>query len=1676
MDILPSEEVAQPELLPSEKTNEVFKVSSEAAAERASKYSLALGNSLKPDDVQVLHDRILAGEDRSIRENAALTKDIKLREERFKMISEMSDAAAREGRKLSKPEEDVILALTDDEVVNVRTNPDTFIEKEYAKRVLDMANSYNGEVLFDKVAEEDEDGAYFTEDSFVEVVAGKEIFQRLADEQNQRAAKQSWGGFGIDMITGMVPFYSWYQLNSALSEVKEGLPWLAGNNLAEKVQAIQGLPLEERETVARRAIEELNGDNTLLATQFANALVRYSASSKVIDNIFVSGIDLLGVGAVAVKPAIAGAKAVAGSSKFMTSKEALKESYRKLARETAKPGAEASEVADAAGDTMTAARLSLTRKNLIEKLDARSRNPALPADEIKSLMDVIPGMLNFSELLGGLRTSTSAEVIRRIQNRLDTATDKVLESLFFNPVNMTEQGQNALKAGLDEQVERFRTLYRAPEDMILQVSTTEPGEVLGGGIFAKIKFGLPDGRPFNSMEQADIYVENYLNIGSTPYKLVPEGNGWVVEVLRPVDFSSDRVRNALQIDRQSDYKMLGDTLGKVLSSVRSGADTLPKDVYTSMLGGVLGGARFAELLTEIARPLGKIKDKKAFSDFLRSQATAVDPMYPGQKGKFNSTVGEYEVEWAAKFDRLPTNEEVEAYFTYKKLNDVHYVAKNLGLYADKIRLGLANYQIKNVPGAFEGKLLSAAEIKPGTVGDPGTVISYGVGKEKVKRFSTGSGKELDEVKDLIKNNDAVVIQLSPDGGQKFGMLEELQKILGRSTADYVVVPRNWLEETPLNLRQIPFRPGMHHMYAIEGKVISQPKTFRSADGKVVKYFGDVNAYMVNKNANGENILSAYEAGRKLLVQYNNIKAGRRNSQIEAMEVRRQRLNERFLAAQAKGDVAVTALKKRIKAEDKKIAAARKDAMKPESQLFQEMRDYVEKNLGIPFKQFMQDFGPKGRLDPDVPLMIRNMNSSLSDSYDLAKMLKNDDADSFNFIKASESQYNLYNNSVNLKFTQERGEIMKEFVELGDQELPLYGLQGSELLDPMTTLDRSLNTITRGLNFEAAKHDAAEKYIAAFGPALDRTQDIQRRDPIMAMMYAPFKEGADPDMVQAAAAYRARVQQFFGLYKTIDQRKMEYWSKKMLTGIDPDTGKYSHMAMHKILNMTDPTQKIKAIAFHASMGFMNIKQLFLNANTASHVIGLAGPVRGSKATAAALIQSVALRGDKDLDGVAGKAMRALGFTDEDYVEATEAMRRAGWDKVGKENAYREHHMNGNVIQTNVGKYLDYGLLPMKEGDLFARRAGWNAAYFKWREANPGKKLKDSDISNLLYDADKYTVNMTQAANSAVQEGVAGIATQFWTYQLRLMEQFMGKRLTMQEKTRLFTTYSALYGVPVAAGATLGFMPVHESMRKWYLDKGINVDDSTLHKLVNDGALSYLTEIVAGEKTNINTAYGPSGIPFFYDIWEGETGVIDALTGASGSVIARFAEDILPVFPWIMDAINPNTNAITPTGRDFWDVIGNVSTLSNAEKAYFALGWGKYFDKYGAEIADNKGVIRPIMYALTGLTADKIEDYYALRSNDIQYRIWQNKQRKKVMEDLRSGIISDSPEERAMYMSRAKVRSAGADFDPTQLSRMAIEVFGENKSLLENQISRTRNLSSEERERIKMLNRKLLGAKE
>src|SRR5690606_13631739 len=126
------------------------------------------------------------------------------------------------------------------------------------------------------------------------------------------------------------------------------------------------------------------------------------------------------------------------------------------------------------------------------------------------------------------------------------------------------------------------------------------------------------------------------------------------------------------------------------------------------------------------------------------------------------------------------------------------------------------------------------------------------------------------------------------------------------------------------------------------------------------------------------------------------------------------------------------------------------------------------------------------------------------------------------------------------------------------------------------------------------------------------------------------------------------------------------------------------------------------------------------------------------------------------------------------------------------------------------------------------------YLQWRERNPKAVWNDKAISEVLSRAEMLSGNMTAGSNAIWQQGIPSVPTSYWSYNVRLMEMFTGKRLSYAEKGRMFATFGLLWGVPSALGLSpAGIFPLQDFYRQYLLDKGIDVSDSVLQTILSKG---------------------------------------------------------------------------------------------------------------------------------------------------------------------------------------------------------------------------------------------------
>lgn len=1525
------------------------------AQERAKKYALALDNDpgVSEDD---LYNMILTpGSIESERQFRAAMNDTENARIKHELMRSIVERAGMEGRKVNQNELEFIRNLSSEEVVQMRTDPQTFFEKAYASKRIAATEAADTR---EDVEPEEVHGTSAMADAMETIVGMKEVAQLVNEELQGRVKQLSMGAYAISAgSSALVPFVQWYNIQNAV----KGAPTtsiLPGSNKLEQIQYLWNLPtVEQFNTELRQAVEDIASRNVTDAAQFAREVLSYGGSDALFDNILVAGGDLAtfipGAGAIRM------GKGVVRSAR-------TGEKFRDVMKTLNKPNATEAEIADAIGDVRYAAGLTVQQK-LRRLLSASGRRTYAMND----LFDEIPSFFDTEAILKGGRTiKTNIEVARRIAEDLTRQGSKVVDTMLFEALRSSARvTPEMLRLGADEAATKLRLQYNLPEDTILDVSTTLPDESLGGVSSARVAIGKTDGGLFEHPRTA----YNMAKImGLTEFEILAKPGGHYISVTRPIDLTSDRLRDQLRVEVRRTADDLGNYLASFLAPIRSGEDVLPERIIRDMKVATAGGSKFVELVRSMSTKAVAQKNNKDFHAFLKWQQRFERPNGEGY-GKYSHSIAELEQDWFSQFNRMPTEGEIEAYFNYVRLNDIHYLSMNFTRYLEKQNIGLMEFEIGGLNN-IEGKIIDRL---PDQTDDFARIL---VMSDKPYVYRTdipniNKGYDLNTARELVEKEGYAVVQLSQTGAER--LLQSTDDVIshftkrqggGHRNIQYVVMKQP--KSRPLSFKQSPYQPGGHSI-APSGYYGSIAQITPTRDGGGV-YYGDRNLFHFADESVGKEVAKNWNTARKMLKDYMGALS------LNARKIKKFK-NEAF---------------------ERKLAK------------------FVNDNLPINYAEFKAMYiGRNASMNLDDPFVLRYYTQSSADAADLNELtgIKN------NIQRFSDSQHNLYRGHVNLEFAQKRGEPIRAVERPGDPTKPLFGVAKMEYIDPYDALNRSMRSVVNQNNLNQVRMTMAENFIADFGDLLDDTTRAQRLDPTDAMFNGKFKDnisGDDRIRLRYAEAYRGRARQFFSL-KSDTEKYYDYLAEKLIAPISPDMAKGMQRFIHESLGESAIISKIKGIAFHLNIGLFNPIQLVLQAQTFTHMASIS-PHFALNAANAATVQAW-LNKAGYTDEAIKHAARYYGGNADEFIEMTQALKRSGWDIVGREVATAPDQLTTDVIQSKYGRFLDAGLVFFRNGEQFVRRSGFNIAYKEWRAANPTAKLTDEVIAGLIQRADLLSVNMTQASNAAWQRGIWSIPTQFMSYHVRLLEQLSGKRLTGWEKFRVLTGASLFYGIPIGVGGqALPFLPIYDTTRQWMLGNGMDPNNDIITRVATEGMLDVLIEQLLGEDTNFQNRYGPSGIPIVQDIVSGDKTALEIMAGPSGGTISNILADVAPIVPWMYSTLHPELNAQPIKMSDLTDVLANVKSLGIVEKMYIAYSTGKFLDRQGGVIdSGNTGTSAYVM-ALFGLTPQRIEDMYSIMA-DQRGREEAERKIQRQLDAVYTKMTdpSTSPSEQQYYFNRAQI---------------------------------------------------------
>lgn len=944
-----------------------------------------------------------------------------------------------------------------------------------------------------------------------------------------------------------------------------------------------------------------------------------------------------------------------------------------------------------------------------------------------------------------------------------------------------------------------------------------------------------------------------------------------------------------------------------------------------------------------------LKQNKVFEEFKRTldyARKAIDPE-TGLKGYFFRTPGEIEAFYMNNFQRMPSFPEIEAYFAHVKLTEADRIFREMSEYRNRIREGAEQHQLfflsdkqKVGSGYFDGVQKTTWPSGNGQV----LVMGRNKGDERLAYVSNQKGgfnsAELERYKEGVKEGRYKIIEIYRPMDYP---LRDFSDIAGNNYVRYVITDN--YESKPLEFNHVNRRGGGHFEYDYDNyikqaQVIPQGVSQSANDlRKIVSnlYVGDTTLMPISSRALGKEMVDKLNAARELIKE------------------------ERWAEAKA----------------------------------------LAERTLPIEWKEFSSWFKPsrtsKGkqvpaRLSAEEPFVVVPRDKKI---YDLDDSLQNRHS---HFQDGTKSGSLAARNQVAYNVERAEDEIHTVNRIADGQGQPLFNYEPAEMIDPITTMNRSLNRAINSVFMEDYKFYAVEHWLREAAPHLLATEGEIKASPFF--HFENFNEkmvksGTDFATTRNLMLNRMKIKQFVGMNNTFDN--MIHSLTQHLVDAAYEGGlkseKLAVVPLWMLNRIKNPVQLVRSYAFNAKLGLFNPAQVLVQAQTYANIIALE-PRRGAASLYAATLHQMS-RYNADpaildhLDKMATKFnMFGVRWKPGEWKEAREALNKTGFEHVAGEHQYTDNQLHSKFIRNRFGNFLNAGQIFFREGEKSTRLGAWYTSYKRWRDANPVGKVTDKDLGEILNYADLLTNNMSRASASNLHSGVFGMTSQFLSYQLHLFELMFGKRLgaTVAERNyarfRMFTTYSLLYGIPASSGL-IGY-PFGDAIREEALSRGYVVGDSWLKSMAMEGLPAFGAFLATGNAYNVGPRYGSQGLTFVQDALRSDNTIWKLLGGAGLSSLGNTFDALGGLtqssLSWMWannkDLQNMSAEHVFEV-NDIIDVFKEVSSFNQAWKLIYALNTGRWMSKNEGYIKD-VGALDAIFMSVTGLSPQGQDDMYHMQN--------------------------------------------------------------------------------------------------
>ena len=1551
-------------------------------------------------DVGSTYDKILNGLEQRDRVDAKAALENKQTVERQKLIEEL----AKQG------------PVSMDMVKSIMgrgtpvADPTLVYEQSYAKTYLnelDKTSTNNPDTEYSEATKQYPDYVNKAKEAASTLVAKQDYINNWIENTQNAVNQQSWLGWGADLGKTLIPGYSEVKMRGNV----EGVPFfsgLKGSNLEQQTRKLLDLPLPKFKTAVDTILNKLQQDNPSLALEFAHALKGQSSSEEALNNLWTV-LDA----SIAVDAGSIGTKII----KNTVANRAVKDAINTMVKESAVDTTEKGIIAEAAGDIKEAAVQKAT-KNVVEGLQGRTK----PTQEaLESLTN------NFRVDLAEVEAKPGRfgqEMVNRLSEAYNTSQTNLM-NIIAN-VQKVERipGVLATEKAIRAIAEELKDLYPGLRNAILQVEPPKPN-AFGTGYELDMILGHPGAQQFFDRKTvADQFIQT---MGLTNAKVESRSaGGYYIRVTKPLNETMDSVRDYLLATKESKGpEGIATWFNSLFGKIRTPEETLAlehrmnRKIATYAPSELLKALREeAKYIQDVARNyirrdpitgeqiaiynLPKFFRKSQWKDFdrvLKATQDLKDPV-TGETGYFFKSPGELEDFYNRLLGRMPSWEETEAFFAYKRYTEMDRVFRNLRVYTNKVRIGTESHKIYAInkegqrvfSDSFDGVIRK--EFPGGE--DSILYLDSNLGKERVFSSSSAINKKLKtELIEDVKEGRLRVIEIYDPQSRP---LNGFGTKIGDKRIRYVVGKN--IETSPISFDQVPRRGGGHFEY-------------------------DYNHYI--KQAN----------------------------------IRKEYINNRF-RVWYEGDTTIMPVNIRSMGKDiaeklDKVRILLRDGDKDGAKKF------AQENLPMNWSELHGWFTPtrvNGKLQPprlnlDEPIQVIGKDQSINS-------INSDLVNRYGPAFEDGTRRGSLARQYQVQFTGERDAYeMFTFNNEGTRYNPIYKVAPAELVDPISSMNRALNRIVNSTFMDDYKIFAIEHWIQKAAKYLDEDLDRLRYSPFHYFNEPKFRKDTPPEIIRNLETEKSQIQQLLGT-KSNYESTLHSLSQHLGDMIYNKTGNatWSQVPQWFLSRVKNPFEFMRSVTFHTSLGMFSIPQLLVQMQTYSAIYSIAGLRPAFMGTNGALLSmygrlnrnpEILNHLDKIATKLAGNTK--YGWKPGEWKEAFLEYEKTGFHTVAGEYASLDTMLSSKIVETEGKAFLNAGAWFFRKGEQSVRDGAWFTAYKEYRNANPTGRITNTERKKILERADLLYVNMSRASSSLLHTGAMSLPTQFLSYQLRQAELFLGKRLTGWERARLLGTNALLYGAPMSVGVS--GLPLGDSIRQAAIENGYVVGDNWLSSVIMEGLpafmLAFITgggDIKKGNFYNIGPRFGSGGFESLGEALHSDNTFLKIVLGPSFSKLANTWENSDGFLKAMSSAVRGDGKAFPIRGDDLIDLFKEVGSVNKTWQLIAALNTAKWYSKnerYMEDISAGNAVFQ----FLTGLQSQESMDIHNKTVSRKNMLDFQKDAVNKFVKEFERGLASDEmdKEQARKYFTRAFAYLTLSDYPQEKYSSAISMAVKGKESLVE-----------------------------